>query len=45
MNDFIKSIKISIEQLDTINTTGMAHGLSSAIIENEYSWCWSCTNG
>ena len=34
ITDFIKSIKISIEQLDTINTTGMADGLSSAIITN-----------
>jgi hypothetical protein len=34
MTDFIKSIKISIEQLDTIKTTGMADGLSSAIITN-----------
>ena len=32
--DFIKSIKISIEQLDAIKTTGMADGLSSAIITN-----------
>ena len=34
MTDFIKSIKISIEQLDAIKTTGMADGLSSAIITN-----------
>tara|TARA_Y100000389_G_scaffold191184_1_gene216935 strand:+ start:7402 stop:8271 length:870 start_codon:yes stop_codon:yes gene_type:complete len=34
ITDFIKSIKISIEQLDTIKTTGMADGLSSAIITN-----------
>ena len=32
--DFIKSIKISIEQLDAIKTTGMADGLSSAIMTN-----------
>ena len=32
--DFIKSIKISIEQLDTIKTTGIAQGLSSAIMTN-----------
>ena len=34
MTDFIKSIKISIEQLDAIKTTGMADGLSTAIMTN-----------
>ena len=34
MTDFIKSIKISIEELDAIKTTGMAQGLSSAIMTN-----------
>ncbi len=34
MTDFIKSIKISIEQLDAIKTTGMVDGLSSAIMTN-----------
>tara|TARA_Y100000389_G_scaffold136479_1_gene134042 strand:- start:6133 stop:7011 length:879 start_codon:yes stop_codon:yes gene_type:complete len=34
MTDFIKSIKISIEQLEAIKTTGMAQGLSSAIMTN-----------
>ena len=34
MTDFIKSIKISIEQLDTIKTSGMVDGLSTAIITN-----------
>jgi hypothetical protein len=34
ITDFIKSIKISIEQLDAIKTTGMMQGLSSAIMTN-----------
>jgi hypothetical protein len=34
ITDFIKSIKISIEQLDAIKTTGIAQGLSSAIMTN-----------
>ena len=34
ITDFIKSIKISIEQLDTIKTTGITQGLSSAIMTN-----------
>jgi hypothetical protein len=34
MSDFIDSIKISIEELDTISTTGLASGLSTAIINN-----------
>ena len=32
--DFIKSIKISIGELDTIKSKGMAHGLSTAIMTN-----------
>ena len=34
MNDFIKSIQISLEQLDLIKNKGLALGLSNAIIEN-----------
>jgi hypothetical protein len=34
MSDFIDSIKISVEELDTISTTGLASGLSTAIINN-----------
>jgi len=34
MSDFINSIKISVEELDTISTTGLASGLSTAIINN-----------
>lgn len=34
ISDFIKSIEISLEQLDVINKKGLALGLSSAIMEN-----------
>jgi len=34
MSDFIDSIKISLKELDTISTTGLANGLSTAIINN-----------
>ena len=34
MSDFIDSIKISVKELDTISTTGLASGLSTAIINN-----------
>ncbi len=34
MNDFIKSIEISLEQLDYTKKNGLALGLSNAIVEN-----------
>ena len=34
MNDFIKSIEISLEHLDVTKNSGLANGLSNAIIEN-----------
>ena len=34
MNDFIKSIEISLEQLDFTKKNGLAEGLSNAILEN-----------
>jgi hypothetical protein len=34
MNDFIKSIEISLEQLDFTKKNGLVDGLSSAIVEN-----------
>jgi len=34
MEDFIKSIEISIEQLDFTKTNGLSEGLSNAIVEN-----------
>ena len=34
MNDFIKSIEISLEQLDYTKKNGLASGLSNAIVEN-----------
>ena len=34
MTDFVKSIKVSIEQLDFTKNNGLAHGLSKTIIEN-----------
>ena len=34
MNDFVKSIKISLEQLDIIKNKGITEGLGNAIIEN-----------
>ena len=34
MTDFIKSIKITIEQLDSIRETGLARGLSKALMTN-----------
>ena len=34
IDEFIKSIKISIQELDNIKITGMAQGLSSAIMSN-----------
>jgi hypothetical protein len=34
MSEFIDSIKISFNELDTISTTGLASGLSTAIINN-----------
>tara|TARA_B100001093_G_C26844233_1_gene1021997 strand:- start:2105 stop:2980 length:876 start_codon:yes stop_codon:yes gene_type:complete len=34
MNDFIKSLEISLEQLDITKNKGLANGLSRAIIEN-----------
>ena len=34
MNDFIKSIEISLEQLDITKNQGLENGLSNAIIEN-----------
>ena len=34
LDEFIKSIKISVDQLDNIKTTGMAQGLSTAIMDN-----------
>ena len=34
MKDFIESIKISLQQLDLIQTKGLAEGLTNAILEN-----------
>lgn len=34
MNDFVKSIEISLEQLNSTNSGGLITGLSNAIIEN-----------
>tara|TARA_Y100000389_G_C17434332_1_gene504567 strand:+ start:295 stop:1302 length:1008 start_codon:yes stop_codon:yes gene_type:complete len=34
MSDFINSIKISLKELDIISSTGIANGLSTAIINN-----------
>jgi len=34
INEFVKSIQISVAQLDTINSKGMVEGLSHAIMEN-----------
>ena len=34
MNDFIKSIEISLDHLDVTKNSGLANGLSNAIIEN-----------
>ena len=34
INDFVKSIEISLEQLNTTNSGGLITGLSNAIIEN-----------
>jgi hypothetical protein len=34
MTDFVKSIKVSIEQLDFTKQNGLAHGLSKTIMEN-----------
>lgn len=34
MSDFIKSIEISLDQLDYTKKNGLVHGLSSAIVEN-----------
>ena len=34
MNEFIKSIEISLEQLDVTKNKGLANGLSNAIVEN-----------
>ena len=34
MNDFIKSINISLEQLDFTKKNGLIDGLSNAIVEN-----------
>ena len=34
MNDFIKSIEISLEQLDIIKNKGLVDGLSNTIVEN-----------
>ena len=34
MTDFVKSIKVSIQQLDFTKRNGLAHGLSKTIIEN-----------
>ncbi len=34
MSDFIYSLKISFKELDTISTSGLANGLSTAIINN-----------
>ena len=34
MKDFIESIKISLQQLDLIQSKGLAEGLTNAILEN-----------
>ena len=34
MNDFIKSIEVSLQQLDYTNTNGIEQGLSNVILEN-----------
>ena len=34
MSDFVKSIKVSLQQLDFTKQNGLAHGLSKTIMEN-----------